>query len=118
MIRAIILASALLASFGQAHAAASGYSYEDGKGLLDVCMGETNFELGVCHSYLVGIHDAQGSFVHASLLSKKYFCTPEGVEVGVLKEAFLTYAVAHPENLRRTASSLVIDAFRLTFPCE
>jgi len=118
MIRAIILASALLAGCGQAHAAASGYSYEDGRGLMKICLGESNFELGVCHSYLVGIHDAHGSFVHAGSMPKKVFCTPDGVEVGVLKEAFLTYAVAHPEELQRTASSLVIDAFRLAFPCE
>ncbi len=118
MTRAIILAAALLLACGQAAADSSGYSYEDGEGLLKACQGDSNFDLGVCHSYLVGIHDAQGSFVHAGLLTGKSFCLPEGVEVGALKEAFLTYAGARPENLHRTASSLVIDAFRIAFPCN
>jgi len=118
MTRAIILASAILFAYGQAHAEASGYSYEDGNGLLRVCEGESNFELGVCHSYLVGIHDAHGSFAYAGLLTAKRFCPPDGVEVGVLKDAFLAYAGARPENLHRTASSLVIDAFRIAFPCN
>ena len=108
---------ALLLACGQALAAGSGYSYEDGEGLLELCRGESNFERGVCHSYLIGIHDAQGSFAHAGLLSAKSFCTPDGIEVGVLKEAFLTYAGNHPEILHRTASSLVVDAYRIAFPC-
>jgi len=119
MIRAIILASAmLLAGSAQLRAADSGYSYEDGNGLVSLCQGDSNFEWGVCHSYLVGIHDAHGSFAFAGLLSAKRFCPPEGVEVGVLKEAFLTYASAHPDKLHRTASSLVIDAFGIAFPCN
>ena len=119
MIRTIILASALLLSgSAKLHAAASGYSYEDGNGLVQLCQGDSNFDRGVCHSYLVGIHDAHGSFAYAGLLPAKYFCPPDGVEVGVLKEAFLTYASSRPENLHRTASSLAIDAFRIAFPCS
>jgi len=118
MIRITILASLLLVNIAQVQAAASGYSYEDGSGLLQACNGDSNFDLGVCHSYLIGIHDAHGSLAYSGLLPTKRFCTPEGAEVGVLKEAFMTYASTHPENLQRTASSLVIDAFGIAFPCN
>ena len=118
MSKAIILASAIILGFGQAHAAASGYSYEDGNGLLKACRGDSNFDLGVCHSYLVGIHDAHGSFAYSGLLPDRHFCTPDGVEVGVLKDIFLSYAREQPQDLKRTASSLVIDAFSIAFPCN
>jgi hypothetical protein len=101
----------------QAVFAGSGYSYEDGRGLAGVCEGESNFDRGVCHSYLIAIHDAHGSLAYSGALGDKQFCTPEGVEVGVLKEAFLTYASNRPGDLHRTASSLVIDAYRIAFPC-
>ena len=99
-------------------AAGSGYSFTDGHGLLRLCKGEANFDSGACHSYLAGIHDAHGSLDHSGVLTEKSFCTPEGVEVGVLKEAFLTYAATRPELLQRTASSLAIDAYRIAFPCQ
>lgn len=117
MSRKIILTAALLLCFGQAPGAGIGYSYEDGNGLRRLCQGDNNFDWGVCHSYLVGIHDAHGSFALSGLLAEKRFCTPEGIEVGVLKEAFLTFAESNPETLHRTASSLVIDAYRIAFPC-
>jgi len=115
--KGLIVSAALLLCCGSA-VAASGYSYEDGNGLAQLCQGDTNFDRGVCHSYLIGIHDAHGSFAHAGLLATRHFCPPEGVEVGVLKQAFLAYADAQPETLHRTASSLVIDAFRIAFPCN
>ena len=48
----------------------------------------------------------------------RLFCMPEGIEVGALKEAFTAYADAHPEQLERTASSLVIDAHQAPCPCD
>lgn len=117
MLRKILLTTVLLLGCGQAPGAGSGYSYEDGSGLLEICRGESNFDRGVCHSYLVGIHDAHGSFSHSGLLAEKRFCTPDGIEVGSLKQAFLDYAGANPGILHRTASSLVIDAYRIAFPC-
>lgn len=117
MTRKIILATVLLLGFGQAPGAGIGYSYEDGNGLLRLCRGDNNFDRGVCHSYLVGIHDAHGSFAHSGQLAEQHFCAPDGVEVGVLKQAFLIYAEARPAFLHRTASSLVVDAFRIAFPC-
>ena len=118
MSRTIILTTLLLLSTGQAPGASSGYSFEDGNGLLRLCRGDNNLDWGVCHSYLAGIHDAQGSFAHAGLLGKRLFCTPEGIEVGALKEAFTAFADAHADELDRTASSLVIDAYRVSFPCD
>jgi len=51
----------------------SGYSFEDGSGLLRLCRRGNNLDRGVCHNYLAGIHDAQGSFAHAGLLGKRHF---------------------------------------------
>lgn len=56
--------------------------------------------------------------VHSGLLGRRLFCTPEGIEVGALKETFTAYADAHPEQLERTASSPVIDAYRAAYPCD
>ena len=72
--------------------------------MLRICQGDSNFDRGVCHSYLAGIHDAHGSFAHSRLLAEQRYCTPEGIEVGALKKALLTSAGAHPEILHRTAS--------------
>ena len=118
MPRTMFLTIALLICSGHAPAAGTGYSYEDGNGLLRLCRGDNNFDWGVCHSYLIGIHDAHGSFAHSGLLSEQRFCPPEGIEVGALKQAFLDYAESNPGVLDRTASSLVIDAYRIAFPCS
>ena len=96
---------------------AKGYSYEDGKGLLNLCQGNNNFNWGVCHSYLVAIHDVHGSFAHRGHLSRQLFCAPDGVSVGQLKRAFVDYAEQYPGSLHRTASSLVLDAYDKAFPC-
>ena len=118
MLKKIIML--IMLSFGgvQIAVAGSGYSYEDGQGLASVCGGDSNFDRGVCHSYLIAIHDAHGSLAFSAALAEKQFCTPDGVEVGVLKDAFLTYAGNRPAELHRTASSLVIDAYRIAFPCN
>ena len=61
MLKKILLTTVLLLSAGQAPGGAGGYSFEDGNGLLRLCRGDNNLDWGVCHSYLAGIHDAQGS---------------------------------------------------------
>lgn len=118
MLKKIMILLVLMLGGIQTVFAGSGYSYEDGRGLAGVCEGDSNFDRGVCHSYLIAIHDAHGSLAYAGALGAKQFCTPDGVEVGVLKEAFLTYAGHRSDELHRTASSLVIDAYRIAFPCN
>jgi len=65
-----------------------------------------------CIYYLAGVHD-----VWNDLDSKKY-CMPDGVKLAELREIFIKYANENPEKLYLAASSMTINAFSKSFPCE
>jgi hypothetical protein len=63
-----------------------------------------------CLGYIAGVSDANKG-------TGKY-CLPPGVTQGQLKAVVSKYFNEYPENLHYTADSLIIDAFKIAFPCS
>ena len=75
-----------------------------------------------CVMYLAGTNDA--THAHSSTGAKYEngkgmlgSCIPKEVSTGQLREVWLSYAKANPQNLHTSAASLVLVAFEEAWPC-
>jgi hypothetical protein len=69
----------------------------------------------MCHNYILGVADGIGAF--ADLYGVKD-CVPDGVEARDMKDVFINYYKAHPENRRLGAQQLVTAAFIDAWGCR
>jgi hypothetical protein len=69
----------------------------------------SRFEAGLFNGYVAGVVDAGNEIL---------FCTPDGVTAGQFTAVVTKYLKENPEKWNLGASSLVIDALKVAFPCK
>jgi len=118
-----LLMVVLLFSFSQTSAAGTTQSLYTGNDLLDLCEAyldddPINISRGrTCFAYAGGIVDAHDNFVGWGDL-KKEWCKPENMAVKQSVRIVTKYLQEHPQDLHKSAASLVTNAFIKAFPCE
>ncbi len=117
-----ILLIALLVAQG-AHAGY--YNYMSGNELLTACSVDpwdpaSKLELvriSKCTGYVTGITDAYNVFHNWNFIEPMW-CMPNEVSIDQLKKVVLKYLKENPQAIHMSASSLVVNAVVLAFPCE
>jgi len=116
-----LLMVVLLFSFNQARAVEAENFYS-GNELLAMCeayLSETGSAAkgNTCFGYVAGIVDAHNTFVNLADLEQSW-CPPENLDGSQLVRVVTKYLQGNPQQLHLTASSLVVNALILAFPCE
>jgi len=95
----------------------AGYiSYETGNSLLKNCESESNYELGICLGFVIGVAEAANNIVGLYQITPTY-CISTEVTQGQLRKVFINYANDNPQDLHYGASDLILNAFAKAFPC-
>ena len=106
-------------------AQAQRYTAIDGTKLMALCTSRDRTQLEQCTTYIDGLSD--GATFYQELLPSDgskggrlpaYICVPSGVTGVQMREAVVTWARAHREDLRRQASGVVLRALRDTYACR
>jgi len=113
-----LLTVVLLFSFSQAAA----LGFISSGDLLEYCearLSETGSaaEGNSCYSFVAGISDAHDNFTVLGKMSPLW-CLPDNVDTSQLIRVVTKYLQEHPESLHFAASSMVLSALELAFPCE
>ena len=89
------------------------YSSIDGNRLIEALDGhkENNrgYRAGYFDGYVMGVADTSSGIL---------WCSSKNVTGGQVRKIVEKYLVSHPEELHKTADSLVVDALREPFPCK
>ena len=119
------LATALLVGAITMPAYADRYSPLSGERLLQTCSGSNETLVSGCQAYIDGVSDAITSYQASRPADGRkgqpleaYVCVPGRLTGPQLREAFVTWARQHQDELRAQASAAVIRALLTTFPCE
>jgi len=100
-----------------ASANATPESFESGNELLSACKKqEGSFGSAYCMAYIAAVSDSHDTWVNWGYIPKRT-CTPEKVTVGQLELVTVKYLEENPQELHLGASSLVLNALTLAFPC-
>ena len=76
------------------------------------------WKFGECAYYLAGIADTQTILAADDLVRERLVCFPVGVNQPQLRQVFLNYMNAHPENWHFPAASLALNSFIQAWPCK
>jgi len=111
-----LLMIVLLFSFNQARA-----DFLTGNELLEMCeeyLSDTGSPAKghTCMGYVIGIADAEDAFVDWKLMGKK-ICNTNTMSSQIVR-VVIKYLQENPQNLHKSAGSLVANALSLAFPCE
>lgn len=99
---------------------------KNGKKLLDECSyvvttvintSEKLFMHDKCLTYIQAVNDAHNTFVKYKEFGA-YYCLPYGTTYDQLGKIIYKYLNEHPEKIKQTASSSVLDALKESFPCN
>jgi len=113
-----LLMIVLLFSFSQAAA----LGFLTGSDLLERCEARLS-ETGsiprgnTCYGFVIGIQSAHQNFIVSGEMSPLW-CSPHNVGTSQLIRVVTKYLQEHPEDLHFWASSMVLNALKLAFPCE
>ncbi len=110
--RTFVLGALLLFVMGGARA-----NFLDGYELRERCESQRIDKLNTCLGYLTGVIDSDAA-APSWRLAKSLFCVPRGVSANQLRDTFLSYLRAHPEEEDLNAAILVGNAFISAFPCD
>jgi len=83
--------------------------------LAGQCTNAGSPDISYCFAYLAAVHDTMRAY--EIWLGEKEFCMPANAPQSELKQAFLTYITAYPENRQGQAASVIAMALRQTYPC-
>ena len=113
LVRKTVLAAAFAISSSPTLA-----NYLTGKDLYADCSKpQGSFSQGFCSGYVSGVVDAI-EYYQVSKGAEKSVCVPKEASIGQVKEIVVRFLTQHPDPRNNTASSLVSDALRNTFPCK
>jgi hypothetical protein len=93
-------------------------TFLSGHELLSDCTSGVIFKEIRCEAYVMGIEDTIERLEAWEQLSKRKYCLPDTVPIKQLTGIFIEHANKYPENLKYSASSMVMNAFYAAFPCE
>ena len=93
-------------------------TFLSGHELLSDCTSGVIFKEIRCEAYVMGIEDTIERLEAWEQLSKRKYCLPDTVPIKQLTGIFIEHANKYPENLKYSASSMVMNAFYVAFPCE
>lgn len=83
--------------------------------LAGQCTNAGSPDISYCFAYLAAVHDTMRAY--EIWLGEKEFCMPANAPQSELKQTFLTYITAYPENRQGQAASVIAMALRQTYPC-
>ena len=86
------------------------------KTLSEECEGNSANQ-AYCTGFVIGALATSISFTDTHKL-KRQFCVPRGVTETQLTKIVAKYIREHPEKLHFTASSIVLSAVSMSFPCS
>lgn len=84
--------------------------------VMEDSLGEVDdMEVGMC----IGFIGTSQEFIQVWQYESGWpeICLPDGVEVDQLARVFVKYLEEHPERLHERQMRLLIDSFRIAFPC-
>lgn len=99
---------------------------KDGKKLMEECSyvvttvinsSEKLFMHDKCLTFIQAVNETHNAFVKHEKLGPLY-CLPYGVTYGQLGKIIYSYLDEHPEDIKQTAASLVLDTLKEAFPCK
>ena len=70
-----------------------------------------------CYGFVTGAR-LLGSLYEDKPPEARLFCIPHGVKNEQLARVYLKYLEQHPEKIHLNASSLLIECFTISFPCD
>ena len=92
--------------------------YFSAKKLLSECEIESSINRAICNGYVAGASDAHELHTGLDKGAAKSICIPAGASIERLRKIFIKYASDNPKHSHLDAASVVITAFRETFPCK
>ena len=128
MMKAVLAGAALLAALAAAPAAhAEGYRYSPltGERLARLCSGTNETLVSGCQAYLDGVSDTITTYQATRPANGRkgaplpaYICVPGHMSGPQLREAYVSWAKQHQDELGGQASAVVIRALLGTYPCR
>ena len=94
-------------------------AFKTGQELREECGDNSGFFMrGACYGFITAVFDLHSSWVESGVISEPQFCKPPKVTLDKLKSVITAYMDANPDDLDKTASGNVLNAFAQAFPCE
>jgi hypothetical protein len=112
MMLALAFAAAIAAPAPQADG-----SFFTGNDLHEVCQSTEGFHEVMCTVYIAGVNDAMVTVI-ASKAIKPLYCLPKHVDGEQLADIVRKYLKNNPASRHTAASSIVMIALRVSFPCK
>jgi hypothetical protein len=69
-----------------------------------------------CFAYIAAVTDTARAY--EIWLGSKEFCLPARIAQSEVRRAFMTYVSAYPSKASGQAASVVVNALKLTYPCD
>jgi Rap1a immunity proteins len=113
-IATLVMAATLL---GSAPMHAANRPYVDGNHWYSACLTDNSISQAWCNAYVGGVGDGIRMWARVSPATRP-FCAPEGVTNYQLRDIGLAYIAAHTKDRHLEAVTLLIAAFKETWPCE
>lgn len=104
----------LLAAFVAPLTTQAGY-FMKGTDVLEACNSPDAMDQAQCLGYLMGVADSFSALQY--VMGTSLVCLPENVTVGQLRQEFMDYAEAHPDELDDRGRWAVEAAVVGAFPC-
>jgi Rap1a immunity proteins len=113
VMRALLIAAAVVASFGAAAQERVAAFFNDGNELHEHCTSNRTRAL----PYIIGVYDTQAFFVATGVVSK-HICISTGVAADQITEVACKSLADKPQNRHLGAAALVVYALAGAFPCR
>lgn len=84
--------------------------------LAERCSPGDNSNPGLCFAYITGVHDSVRAY--ELWLTMTEFCVPRQTPQVDLRQAFLDYLQAHPQDASAQAASVVVISLKERFRCD
>lgn len=90
--------------------------YMTAKQLAERCSQNDSAGSSYCFAYIAAVTDTARAY--EIWLGAREFCLPAKIAQSEIRRAFMTYVSAYPVQSSGQAASVVVNALKLTYPCE
>ena len=108
-------AAIIIASLSTVANAQTLSTFESGNALFSTCTSTSALDAQYCLGFVSAVSDT--AEVYESVTKRKFYCPPDGLTAGQLRDLSLQYLSNHPEQRHLAAASLVAYSFTYAFPC-
>ena len=94
----------------------SDIGYLSARQLANRCSQSDPAATSYCFAYTAAVADTARAY--EIWLGSKEFCLPAKASQSEIRRAFMTYVSAYPAQASGQAASVVVNALKLTYPCD